>query len=63
MDEVEAHFGSAVQFITASHKSLVISTDIQLKLYGLFKQANEGPCDTPKPWFFQFAQRKKWYKN
>lgn len=31
-----------------------------LELYGLFKQATEGKCDTPKPSWFDGRGRKKW---
>ena len=31
-----------------------------LYLYARYKQATAGPCDTPKPSFFNVAARKKW---
>ena len=32
----------------------------KLKLYALFKQATNGPCDTPKPGVFDFVGQAKW---
>lgn len=42
----------------------VSETDL-LKFYGLYKQATEGPCETPKPAFFDLKGRTKWaaWKN
>merc|ERR1712071_459984 len=31
-----------------------------LRLYGLYKQANNGPCNIPKPGIFSFTAREKW---
>lgn len=30
-------------------------------LYGLFKQATHGPCDVPRPAFYDVTGRSKWY--
>ena len=35
------------------------SSDL-LYLYARFKQANEGPCNAPKPGFFDFQGKQKW---
>ena len=37
-----------------------ISDADKLKLYGLYKQATEGPCTTSKPGFFDMKGRSKW---
>ena len=31
-----------------------------LKLYGLYKQATVGNCNTPQPWAVQAVARTKW---
>jgi len=31
-----------------------------LELYGLYKQSNFGKCNTSSPWFWDFANKKKW---
>ncbi|KAI9469329.1 putative acyl-coA-binding protein [Zychaea mexicana] len=36
------------------------SDDVLLKLYGLFKQANVGDNDTPKPGMFDLKGKYKW---
>ena len=53
---------------TEKVKSLTVSQDIQLKLYGLFKQVNFGDNTTPQPNFFDLRGLAKWnawnkYKN
>jgi len=37
-----------------------VDTATMLRLYGLFKQANNGPCNIPKPGIFSFTSREKW---
>lgn len=34
--------------------------DVKLKLYGLFKQATIGSCNTPKPGMMDFVGKAKW---
>ncbi|XP_077209214.1 enoyl-CoA delta isomerase 2-like isoform X3 [Paroedura picta] len=34
--------------------------EVKLKLYALFKQANQGPCNTPKPGMLDFVNKAKW---
>ncbi|NWR14988.1 ECI2 isomerase, partial [Emberiza fucata] len=34
--------------------------EIKLKLYALFKQATEGPCNAPKPGMLDFVKKAKW---
>lgn len=36
------------------------ANELKLKLYALFKQANEGPCASPSPGFFDFVGQKKY---
>lgn len=37
-----------------------VSEDDMLRLYGLYKQANEGACNTDKPYFWDFTATAKW---
>ena len=37
-----------------------VDTASKLQLYGLYKQANHGPCNIPKPGMFSFTSREKW---
>ncbi|XP_004205525.1 acyl-CoA-binding domain-containing protein 6-like isoform X1 [Hydra vulgaris] len=37
-----------------------VSQSDMLKLYGLYKQSNEGCCNIPKPAFWDFAGKAKW---
>lgn len=37
------------------------SNDIKLKFYSYYKQATEGPCELPKPGFWDIVNRAKWY--
>ncbi|XP_075894082.1 enoyl-CoA delta isomerase 2 isoform X1 [Nelusetta ayraudi] len=34
--------------------------DVKLKIYALFKQATQGPCNTPKPGMLDFVNKAKW---
>jgi len=34
--------------------------EVKLKLYALYKQATEGPCNTPKPGLFDLINKAKW---
>ncbi|KAG9348108.1 hypothetical protein JZ751_004137 [Albula glossodonta] len=34
--------------------------EVKLKIYGLFKQATQGPCNTPKPSMLDFVNKAKW---
>lgn len=36
------------------------TNDELLILYGLYKQATSGNCNTPEPSFFQFEAKAKW---
>lgn len=35
----------------------------QLQLYGLYKQATCGDCDTAAPPFYQLKAKQKWYQE
>lgn len=34
--------------------------EVKLKLYALYKQATDGPCNTPKPGMLDFVNKAKW---
>jgi len=36
------------------------SNDTKLKFYGLYKQATDGPCNVPKPAFYDVIGKYKW---
>ena len=36
------------------------SNELMLKFYGYYKQASIGPCDSPKPSFWDVINRAKW---
>jgi len=55
----EAEFELAASFAGEGNVGAV-STDVQLQLYGLFKQAKTGPCNVPKPAFYDLTAKRKW---
>jgi acyl-CoA-binding protein len=59
--EGKARFDAAVQFLAENKNKLSFDQAQQLSLYGLFKQANQGPCNMSKPSIFNFADRAKWF--
>lgn len=56
---LSAQFHRAVSFISGAH--LPGDVNLQLKLYGFYKQALEGKCNQPKPAMYDLKGRKKWY--
>ncbi|XP_055948088.1 acyl-CoA-binding domain-containing protein 5-like [Argiope bruennichi] len=62
MASVEEKFKAAVEIIKGLPKSGSIqpSNDTKLKFYSYFKQATEGPCELPKPGFWDVVNRAKW---
>ncbi|CAG0894100.1 unnamed protein product, partial [Darwinula stevensoni] len=59
---LEEKFDAAVKVIRNLPKDgpYQPSSDMQLRFYGLFKQATEGPCNKPQPSFWQVVNRAKW---
>ncbi|XP_003384577.1 PREDICTED: enoyl-CoA delta isomerase 2, mitochondrial-like [Amphimedon queenslandica] len=53
-EKLEAAKGKVSQLTTDP------GNDKKLELYALYKQAVEGPCDTPKPGVMDFVGRAKW---
>ncbi len=60
MDEtdIKEQFEKAASFLRGIAGKLD-SRDL-LYFYAHFKQANEGPCNVPKPGFFNFEAKQKW---
>mmetsp|Transcript_19161 Transcript_19161/g.56970 ORF Transcript_19161/g.56970 Transcript_19161/m.56970 type:complete len:264 (+) Transcript_19161:217-1008(+) len=56
-DELFAHFERAAAYARCSLK---LGTAEQLQLYGLFKQATVGDCNSSRPGFFAMTDRAKW---
>ncbi|XP_073964976.1 uncharacterized protein isoform X2 [Choristoneura fumiferana] len=55
-------FDAAVNVIRSLPKSgsYQPSNELMLRFYSYFKQATEGPCDKPKPGFWDVVNRAKW---
>ncbi|XP_037365674.1 enoyl-CoA delta isomerase 2-like isoform X2 [Talpa occidentalis] len=55
---------SQVDFENAMNQVKLLKKDpgneVKLKLYALYKQAMEGPCNAPKPGVFDFVNKAKW---
>lgn len=58
MSELRADFDRAVKAMNDYTGSL--SNDTKLKAYGLFKQAEKGPCTGDRPGFFDQVGRAKY---
>ncbi|XP_068621886.1 acyl-CoA-binding domain-containing protein 5 [Battus philenor] len=59
---LEEKFNAAVNVIRSLPKSgsYQPSNELMLRFYSYFKQATEGPCDKPKPGFWDVVSRAKW---
>lgn len=63
--ELDETFSAATAFVAAAaadRLSEKVSSDVQLRLYGLYKIATEGPCSTSQPSALKMTARAKWYK-
>lgn len=58
LEEIQETFEAAANFLRGLAGRLD-STHL-LYFYARFKQAREGPCNSPKPGFFDFAGKQKW---
>mgnify|MGYP001028432497 CR=1 FL=1 len=58
-EEVEEVFNEAVTLITTAQPPNLTDAD-KLSLYGYYKQANEGKCNTKRPGMFDFTGKAKW---
>ncbi|XP_056011164.1 acyl-CoA-binding domain-containing protein 6-like isoform X2 [Ostrea edulis] len=57
-DDLSELFQLATAFVRLSSDSF--NQEQLLYLYSRFKQANDGPCNVPKPGMFDFQGKKKW---
>ncbi|XP_063371089.1 acyl-CoA-binding domain-containing protein 5 isoform X3 [Cydia amplana] len=59
---LEEKFNAAVNVIRSLPKSgsYQPSNELMLRFYSYYKQAMEGPCDKPKPGFWDVVNRAKW---
>jgi len=63
--ELDETFSAATAFVAAAAADRVsekVSNELQLKLYGFYKIATEGPCSTPQPSALKMTARAKWYR-
>lgn len=67
--EVESRFSAAADLVASSvaaegsrglKPSTGLSSEAKLQLYGLYKQAVEGPCCISRPPFWDVKGRAKW---
>ena len=58
--DLEDVFEAAAAIVASIAGSDSLKTDALLHLYGLYKQATSGPCDTFRPSFFDRKARAKW---
>ncbi|KAH8078328.1 acyl CoA binding protein-domain-containing protein [Filobasidium floriforme] len=56
----QAEFDQAVKEVRVTDGPIKPTLEDQKLFYGLFKQANEGDVNTPKPGMMQFTERGKW---
>lgn len=59
IDDSSAYFDKAVALVASG--AFNASDDDKLKLYGFFKQATVGKCNTSRPGFFDFVGKSKWF--
>jgi hypothetical protein len=59
--ELDEEFSAASAFVAASAASSTsVPEEAQLRLYGLYKIATEGPCTAPQPSALKLKARAKW---
>lgn len=61
--ELDETFSAATTFVAAAAADRLsdkVSSDVQLRLYGLYKIATEGPCSAPQPSALKITARAKW---
>ena len=62
--ELDEEFSAASAFVAASAASgTSVPEESQLRLYGLYKIATEGPCTAPQPSALKLKARSKWYSS
>lgn len=56
--EIDVEFEEATKYVRGIAGTA--KSDDLLYFYARFKQAKEGPCNTPKPSFYQLNEKAKW---
>lgn len=59
-DTLTHQFRKAADYLTNKLLSQGVDDVKLLTLYGYYKQGTEGPCNVPKPSFFDFKGKAKW---
>ena len=62
MSSVKETYDFAVSQINSGLNGYKFSNDEKLNLYGYYKQATLGKCNTPKPSMFNLVDKAKWDK-
>ncbi|KAB5587208.1 hypothetical protein PHYPO_G00010450, partial [Pangasianodon hypophthalmus] len=60
----EQRFDAAVKVIQSlpANGSFQPSNEMMLKFYSYYKQATQGPCNIPRPGFWDPVGKVKWYR-
>ena len=58
--DLDEAFEAAATMVASVAGGDTLKTDTLLHLYGLYKQATNGPCTTFRPSFFDRKARSKW---
>lgn len=60
--DVPSNLNSLFSNASLHVKSIIskLNENQMLQFYGLYKQATEGPCDKPKPSWYQMTEKQKW---
>jgi acyl-CoA-binding protein len=57
----DSAFEAAAAHVASLAGGDTLNTEVLLQLYGLYKQATSGPCQSFRPSFFDRKARSKWY--
>ena len=57
---IDEEFAAAAAYIASGRVNDQISDEDLLSFYAYYKQTTEGPCDKPKPAFFDLKAKAKW---
>ena len=60
MSDLNDKFEATVNYVQTAEGDFKPSNDLQLRMYGLFKQATEGDVSGKKPGFTNFVGRAKY---
>ena len=57
----DSAFEAAAAHVASLASGDTLKSEDLLQLYGLYKQATSGPCQSFRPSFFDMRARSKWY--